>query len=79
MGNRNPLIFFRHDCQLSGVRFDFYAISNCSAPDSGRKYANRSLDPNKNVMHFECSELHRVMPQITKDISFSKGVAVRTH
>jgi hypothetical protein len=43
MRNCNPFIFLRQDCQLPGVRFDFYAISNRGAPDSSRENANRSL------------------------------------
>jgi len=34
MGNCDPLIFLRQDCQLAGVCLNFYAVSNRGTPDS---------------------------------------------
>jgi hypothetical protein len=89
MGNCNSFIFLRYDCQLPDVRFNFYAISNRSTPDSSRENANKSFGPDENVIHLERSEPHGMMAQISKDLffttpSFSRkrngvAIAVRQH
>lgn len=53
MTNRNPLIFLRQDCQLPGVRFDFDAVPDRGAPNSSRENADKSFDPDENVIHLE--------------------------
>jgi hypothetical protein len=35
------------------VGLNFYAISDRDAPDSGRANANKSFDPDENVIHLE--------------------------
>ena len=61
------------------MRFNFYPISNRCTPDSCRENANRSFGPDKNVIHFERSEPHGMMAQISEDPLFSKSVALGAH
>jgi len=79
MGNCNPLIFLRQDYHLSGVHSNFDAISNSYTPNISRENANRSLRPDENVIHFERSESHGVLAQISEDLFFRKSVAVWAH
>jgi hypothetical protein len=69
MGNRNQAIFLRQNCQLPGVRLNFYTLQNRGTPNSGRENADRTLNPDKNVTHVEGSESHGRMAQISEDLS----------
>src|SRR5271156_992777 len=79
MGNCNPVVFLRQDCQLPGVRFDFHAISNRGTPDIGRENAYKSFGPDQNIIHIEESEPHGMMAQISEDLLLIKSVSVRAH
>lgn len=79
MGNCNPVIFLRQNRHLPGVRSNFDAISNSYTPNISRENANRSFRPDENVIHFERSEPHGVLAQISEDLFFRKSVAVRAH
>jgi hypothetical protein len=61
------------------VRSNLDAISNSGTPNVSRENANRSFRPDENVIHFERSEPHRMMAQISEDLFFRKSVAVRAH
>src|SRR5271169_1618296 len=79
MGNCDPLIFLRQDCQLPGVRFNFHAVSDRGTADSSRENADNSFGPDENVLHLEGSEPHGMVAQIGEDLFLSKRVAVRAH
>jgi len=53
MGNCNALFYLRQDCQLPGVRFNFYGISNRGTPDGSHQNANKSFGPDEDVVYFE--------------------------
>src|SRR5271155_675678 len=79
MGNRDPLIFLRQDCDLHGVRSKLDAISNSDAPNFGGENPNGSFGPDEDVTDVERNEPHGVLAQISEYLFFRKNLAVRAH